>query len=173
MTIPSRVGISYELRHGLLSHTQQLLRERSRTRSEAYTVWVGEIAQKRAVVRDAWPVEANADARHAAVAYKEVLELASRVAAQKWYVLAQLHTHGGRAFHSATDDAYPISSQKGFISIVVPNFGEGAPGEGWAYYEHEGGGRWRALSKGEVKKRFLKGGWWNRLLSGITGRASY
>ncbi len=171
MSVPPRIGLTYELRRGVLEETQHLLRARSRTRSEAYTVWVGELQLDHAVVREAWPVMAEADSRHAMVSFDDVLELGARVAARKWFILAQLHTHGGRAFHSSTDDAYPISSQVGFLSIVVPNFGSDPPGVGWAYYEHEGAGRWRSISESEVRNRIvMERSWWQKLLSAITER---
>jgi hypothetical protein len=34
----------------------------------------------------------------------------------------QVHAHPGRAFHSETDDAYPIMATMGGLSIVAPNF---------------------------------------------------
>jgi len=37
-------------------------------------------------------------------------------------IKAQVHTHPGAAFHSAVDDQWPIISQPGFLSIVIPNF---------------------------------------------------
>jgi len=37
-------------------------------------------------------------------------------------VRAQVHTHRMRAFHSHTDDRYPIVHTPGFLSLVVPNF---------------------------------------------------
>ena len=37
----------------------------------------------------------------------------------------QVHTHPGRAFHSATDDRFPIVHLPGFLSLVIPNFGLG------------------------------------------------
>lgn len=42
-------------------------------------------------------------------------------------VKAQVHTHPGQAFHSRTDDDWPIVSQPGFISIVLPDFAAGKP----------------------------------------------
>lgn len=35
-------------------------------------------------------------------------------------VIAQLHTHPGSAFHSPTDDHWPMIHSRGFLSIVVP-----------------------------------------------------
>jgi hypothetical protein len=48
-----------------------------------------------------------------------------RLAASKHSVKAQIHTHPGEAFHSATDDNWPIVSQEGFLSIVIPHFATG------------------------------------------------
>jgi hypothetical protein len=48
-----------------------------------------------------------------------------RLAAARRSVKAQVHTHPAEAFHSATDDRWPIVSQAGFLSIVIPDFAEG------------------------------------------------
>jgi hypothetical protein len=48
-----------------------------------------------------------------------------RLATSKRSTKAQVHTHPGEAFHSATDDNWPIVSQAGFLSIVIPNFATG------------------------------------------------
>ena len=37
-------------------------------------------------------------------------------------LVAQVHTHPGRAYHSVTDDQYAIATTIGSFSIVVPNF---------------------------------------------------
>lgn len=37
-------------------------------------------------------------------------------------LLAQLHAHPGEAYHSDTDDAYPIVTQAGGLSLVLPDF---------------------------------------------------
>src|SRR5260370_30355771 len=45
--------------------------------------------------------------------------------AKKAGVRVQVHTHPGRAFHSSTDDRFPIVHLPGFLSLVLPNFGLG------------------------------------------------
>jgi hypothetical protein len=42
-------------------------------------------------------------------------------------VRVQAHTHPFEAFHSETDDAFPIVQTTGFLSLVIPDFGTGAP----------------------------------------------
>lgn len=37
-------------------------------------------------------------------------------------LIAQVHTHPGRAYHSDTDDHYAIANTVGCFSLVVPNF---------------------------------------------------
>jgi len=37
-------------------------------------------------------------------------------------VLVQVHTHAGEAFHSLTDDRWPIVTTPGFLSLVLPHF---------------------------------------------------
>jgi hypothetical protein len=48
-------------------------------------------------------------------------------------IRVQIHTHGGAAFHSETDDDWPIVHTPGFLSLVIPNFGLGEIGLRGAY----------------------------------------
>lgn len=41
-------------------------------------------------------------------------------------LVAQVHSHPGRAYHSAWDNAYAVVTQIGGFSIVVPDFATGA-----------------------------------------------
>lgn len=54
-------------------------------------------------------------------------EFWKRLAESKRSAKVQVHTHPGQAFHSATDDQWPLVSQPGFLSIVIPNFATGQP----------------------------------------------
>lgn len=58
-------------------------------------------------------------------------------------LVAQLHTHPTEAYHSETDDAYPIVTTLGGLSLVIPDFATAPfslarcavyrlmPGDGW------------------------------------------
>jgi hypothetical protein len=48
-----------------------------------------------------------------------------RLVVSRQTIKAQVHTHPGAAFHSATDDRWPIVSQPDFLSIVIPDFAMG------------------------------------------------
>jgi hypothetical protein len=70
-----------------------------------------------------------------------------RLGTSKRSVKAQVHTHPGEAFHSATDDQWPIVSQSGFISIVIPNFASGEPSLNNAWVGRlQPNGEWRQLA---------------------------
>ncbi len=45
-------------------------------------------------------------------------------------IRAQVHTHEGAAFHSKSDDRWPIVHMAGFLSLVVPRFARGEARDG-------------------------------------------
>lgn len=67
---------------------------------------------------------------------------------KEWSLFAQIHSHPGRAYHSTTDDAYPVVSTVGGISIVIPNFATGPVDlSTWAVYRLSSDNTWNELSK--------------------------
>jgi hypothetical protein len=69
-----------------------------------------------------------------------------RLADERRAVLLQAHTHPGRAFHSVTDDRFPMIQTRGFLSLVLPNFALGDASLANArLYELHDGGVWRAV----------------------------
>jgi hypothetical protein len=75
-----------------------------------------------------------------------------------WFSLAQknlgiriqVHTHPREAFHSPTDDAFPIIHTVGFLSLVIPNFALGPIGFKDAFLtEIQADGGWREVAVGE------------------------
>jgi hypothetical protein len=64
-------------------------------------------------------------------------------------LIAQIHSHPGAAYHSETDDAYPIVTVVGGISIVVPNFAIGGVKlNEWAVYRLMPDTNWHELNEG-------------------------
>ena len=53
----------------------------------------------------------------------------------KQTLISQIHSHPREAYHSSTDDSFPIIARMGALSIVVPDFGFRAFAlEDWAVY---------------------------------------
>jgi hypothetical protein len=64
----------------------------------------------------------------------------------------QVHTHPFEAFHSETDDRYPLLFDPGFLSLVIPNFASGPVGFTDAYLtEVQQDGTWCEVS---IHERF-------------------
>lgn len=57
---------------------------------------------------------------------------------------AQVHSHPTDAYHSTTDDTYPIATLVGALSIVIPDFARNAPDDldQWAWYRLSSRGKW-------------------------------
>ncbi len=69
-----------------------------------------------------------------------------RLARERRAIRAQVHTHPGLAFHSSTDNHWPVVSQPGFISIVIPRFATGPVSleNAWVGFV-EADGHWRGV----------------------------
>lgn len=67
----------------------------------------------------------------------------------------QVHTHPTNAYHSETDDAYPIVTERGGISIVVPYFArDGVRGPRVAVYRLDDDG-WVEQAEGSKLVRIV------------------
>jgi hypothetical protein len=68
-------------------------------------------------------------------------------------LIAQIHSHPGRAYHSSTDDQYAVATTVGCLSLVVPNFAT-APFavDRVASYRLDASGTWRSLSSSEAAR---------------------
>lgn len=61
-------------------------------------------------------------------------------------VRVQVHTHPGAAYHSATDDRFPMLSTPGFLSLVIPRFALGPVGFDQAFLARiDEQGAWREV----------------------------
>ena len=68
-------------------------------------------------------------------------------------VRVQVHTHPFEAFHSETDDAFPLLFDPGFLSLVIPDFAMGPVGFERAYLtEVQADGRWQQV---KIEERFV------------------
>jgi hypothetical protein len=56
----------------------------------------------------------------------------------------QVHTHPTDAYHSDTDDTYPLVTLVGALSVVIPHFARQAPVDmdEWAWYRLSEAGSW-------------------------------
>lgn len=108
----------------VLERTFQTLRDCGENRRECQVLWLSSWHSPELIVRLIHP-------RHRA--HRGGFALESSWLTDCWASLArnyeqirvQVHSHPHDAFHSATDDAWPIIHTPGFLSLVVPDFAAG------------------------------------------------
>lgn len=76
-------------------------------------------------------------------------------------VVADIHTHGGRAFQSEADRTNPMVARAGHVGIILPNFAIAPiPWGEVGIYEYQGSHRWRDRSP-KTSPGFLYTGLWS------------
>jgi hypothetical protein len=135
----------YRLERGMLEETFGHFRECGRGRDECQILWVSAWTSPEVITKVVHP-------KHAA--HRGGFVLDDRWLNHFWMELGnanmgirfQVHTHPREAFHSPTDDDFPIIHKPGFLSLVIPNFGLGTVGFKDAYLtEIQGDGGWREV----------------------------
>lgn len=76
------------------------------------------------------------------------------------WILAQVHTHPTDEPHSESDECWPASQRRGFISVVFPFFASlsSVRNPSWRAYESQGGGVWSEIDA-EQRLRIVPDVW--------------
>lgn len=129
----------------ILERTFELLRECGRQRYECQILWIGPWSNPQLVTSAIHPVhKVRGDGFELAGPW--IAEFFRYLSNTRQGIRAQVHTHPGRAFHSLTDDTWPIVSTPGFLSLVIPKFAIGNVGFDGAYLAELGqDGAWREV----------------------------
>lgn len=70
---------------------------------------------------------------------------------KKLSLIAQIHSHPGRAYHSSTDDQYAVATTVGCFSLVMPDFATGPFAiDRLASYRLDASGAWRGISTSQA-----------------------
>lgn len=138
----------------LVDHTLTRLRRAGRSGYEAFVLWGGQVDPEdssRFQVTDSYLPEQSTmstDSGLLVVVDGEALFRVNRAFHERGLILAaQVHSHPTDAYHSQTDDAYPMVTLDGGLSGVVPDFGAGGLDrlDDWAWYRLAGSGEWKQL----------------------------
>jgi hypothetical protein len=77
-------------------------------------------------------------------------------------VVADLHTHPGRAIQSASDRTNPMVARQGHIAVIVPNFAAAPVNYAeLGIYEYQGDHSWHDRSPRSRARRFIYSGFWS------------
>lgn len=123
-----------------LTWTVDVLREAGREGYEAFVLWGGVVHGHQFRVLSSVVPEQNgsktSDGLLVTVDGPALFRANKYFYEQKHLLGVQVHSHPTNAFHSSTDDSFPLATLDGALSVVVPEFGRDGPHvrEGWAYY---------------------------------------
>lgn len=149
----------YTVPQEILEQTTDFLRRRGKEGLEATVAWLGRVVDAtHAEIQRAYAPEQIGYATDEGVAVEVTQQgLAALIAALEpgIFVLARVHSHPTRAYHSPLDDDNMLISHEGAISIVVPNFARDSIDLGTcSVNELRHGLGWQELSAEEVDERF-------------------
>jgi hypothetical protein len=137
--------MALQLREGLLREAFSVLRAHGAGRQECVVYFTGPRAVPGIVDEVLHPIH-HARVDHYEIDTDWLNDTWIALADQDREIRVQVHTHGRSAFHSPTDDGYPIVQTPGFLSLVIPDFAMGPVGLDRAFLvELEDGGSWREL----------------------------
>lgn len=144
---------------GVVRKTEDALRSAGRRGYEAFVLWSGrctaetfEVLTSHVPTQRAYKLEDGLCVR---VDGEELHRLNKWLYENGEMLGVQIHTHPTDAYHSATDSAYPIVTQLGALSLVVPDFAEeGLRGKQVAAYRLDTRG-WREF-RGRKKRKLLE-----------------
>jgi hypothetical protein len=138
----------------VLGQTVDFLRAAGVAGAEGFVIWAGKFNTanafrfSRAIVPEQLPL--TTDHGLLVTVKGEALFAANKLSYEREEILAgQVHTHPTSAYHSATDDHYPLVTLVGALSVVLPNFAKHAPADihDWAWYRLVAYGRWEPLGQ--------------------------
>lgn len=106
----------------------ELLRTAGADGYELFLIWLGRpgdlAIQISEVVAPAQTMTHVSLGCHVHIDGNALFSVSQAAAAKGYWVCAQVHSHPEEAFHSGIDDARPIVSLPGSLSLVVPDFAE-------------------------------------------------
>ena len=148
--------LKYVVPSSILMASAETLRFLSGGAQEAVVLWIGAERAGKAFVQRMVVPRQLASAKHFEVPLDERIRIIRDLGNSGEKVLAQLHTHPGRAFHSCADDRLALPRHTGAISIVIADFATDWHGDlqKASVNCHLGEGVWSELSSVAVTKLF-------------------
>lgn len=139
----------FRVASALVEETDRALRAAGNDGFEAFVLWTGVIEGHTFEVREVRVPRQTSYRQEAGLCVRvegdELHRLNMWLYEQGRVLGVQVHSHPTEAYHSDTDDGFPIVTTRGGLSVVVPDFGKrGVRGPGTAIYRLEHGG-WREL----------------------------
>ncbi|MDE2342232.1 MAG: Mov34/MPN/PAD-1 family protein [Betaproteobacteria bacterium] len=108
--------------HDAVVHTIARIRQRGERGAEGVMLWLGRRSALDSDVREAYEPLYRSKADQFVVPHGGMSALMDRICATGHAVVAQVHSHPERAFHSLADETWALVKHTGAYSIVLPWF---------------------------------------------------
>jgi len=127
---------------------------------EAFALWAGILVGNAFEVRETFIPRQDAycmpDGVCVSVSGNELHSLNVWLYENEYRLIAQIHSHPTEAYHSVTDDTYPLVATVGAFSLVIPDFAQYPfTWIGTAGYRLSGQGEWTHVPEAELSRIFL------------------
>lgn len=152
-------GVSrFTLTEEVIAGTVRVLREAGEQGFEAFVLWGGvldedpQVLHLTTAIRPWQQPEKTEDGLLVTVPSKALFSVNKLLYERGETLSAQVHSHPGQAYHSSTDNTYPLVTLAGALSVVVPDFAAaGRDGfDRWVWYRLIGIGKWVRLDPTEI-----------------------
>lgn len=138
--------MTYVLSRNLLEHTFKIFNECGCGQRECQVLWTSSW-QSPDIITNIFHSKHGSHRYNFEVDSSWLNKLWLDLAEMEHGIRFQVHTHPNEAFHSSTDDEFPIIHSTGFLSLVIPDFATGSATLERAFLTriHEDG-NWREVS---------------------------
>jgi proteasome lid subunit RPN8/RPN11 len=144
-----------EISSAQIAETIRLLRDAGR--QECILLWLGHREQGLQRIVEVYRPLQEADRDYFVIPREGMAALMKRLRTLGLYVVSQVHTHPGHAFHSRADDKWAIVRHTGALSIVLPFFAESTTVENFpqeaAVFQLDSHNRWNEVANENVREQ--------------------
>jgi len=147
----------FEFKQSCLNEAYSFLKKAGNNSYEAVALFVGKIEDNNAIISEViCPLQESSRSKFGlmyTVDGQELHRINLWLYQNKLKLIAQIHSHPSEAYHSETDDEFPIITTLGGLSIVVPYFAQDPLNHlDWAYYRLFSETCWEELNLTEIEK---------------------
>ncbi len=147
----------YEFQNGCFDEAYSFLKGAGNKYFEAVALFAGTIEENHAIINKViFPLQESSRSKHGlmyTVRGDELHRINTWLYENKLKLIAQIHSHPREAYHSDTDNEFPIVSTVGSLSIVVPNFAQASINHlNWAYYMLQSETKWQELNQADINQ---------------------
>jgi hypothetical protein len=148
--------IRFDFQKACLNGAYSFLKKAGNKSYEAVALFAGKIEDDKAFISDViCPLQESSRTQFGlmyTVDGAELHRINMWLYKNKLKLIAQIHSHPTEAYHSETDDEFPIVTTLGGLSIVVPHFAQDPINHlDWAYYRLFAETSWKELKHKEIK----------------------